>query len=81
VHEQVSLFCLIQIGILVVRIAWQVIDWNNFECKLTVGRCVKRIEQMAVIARGDMLLHHMVRKSAYGLAEKQICFGEIAPHA
>ena len=33
---------------------------------------------MAIIARVDMLPHHMIRESAYGLAEKQLYFGEIA---
>ena len=80
-HKQVGLFCLIQIGVLVVAIAWEVIDWNNFECKLAVCGCVKRMEQMAVITRVDVLPHHMIRKAAYRLAEKQLCFGEIATHA
>jgi len=53
---------------------------HTFERKLTVGRCVKRMGQMAVIARVDMLPHHMIRKSAYGLAEKQIFWGQIATH-
>jgi hypothetical protein len=36
---------------------------------------------MTVIARVDMLLNHMIRKSAYGLSQEQICFGEVATHA
>ena len=66
---------------MVFTIARQAIDWNNIERKITVRRCVKRVEQMAVIARGDILLHHMLQKSSYGLAEKQIFWGEIATHA